>query len=207
MILELSGSLPTTAPSGGTNGNGGSALLREPRQTDQTAQREGPLTLTALWVFCTQSKEARLAFVTAGSLHMLLAAALPCNQPQHRIVMRVAHATIKCTVRVTVACWKAGRGWHQRYKQNGADNSRCKENPEVKNLICPLSNLCNNSLQSSKWMVFELKERAALVLLLRSLQIRRLKTELTLCSQCHPMQSYALLSPSTSMDLRRGNTV
>lgn len=38
-------------------------------------------TLAALWVFRTQSKEARFALVTAGSLHVLLAATLPGNQP------------------------------------------------------------------------------------------------------------------------------
>lgn len=59
-------------------------------------------TLTALRVVGTEAEEAGFAAVTAGTSHMLLAAALPRNQASGWVISTVAEPTIQRTLRVTV---------------------------------------------------------------------------------------------------------
>lgn len=62
------------------------------------------LTLAALWVAMAEAIGAMSAAVTAGTSHILLAAALPRNHAQRHVRVPIAGTSIQRACRVTVAC-------------------------------------------------------------------------------------------------------
>lgn len=66
-------------------------------------------TLAALRVGSAEPEEAGFAAVAAGALHVLLAAALPRDQPPGRVVGAVAQPPVQGALGVAVAGWGTGR--------------------------------------------------------------------------------------------------
>lgn len=66
-------------------------------------------TLAALRVGSAEPEEAGFAAVAAGALHVLLAAALPRDQPTGRVVGAVAQPPVQGALGVAVAGWGTGR--------------------------------------------------------------------------------------------------